>query len=71
MYALTIQNPQMEALAREVFKNPLIEQDADFLAFLAAQKIKQDLRESVGQMEKGDLLESKAVYASLYNELGL
>lgn len=54
MYALTIDNPEIAKLAKEVFSKEPISTNADFYDFLQEQKLKQDLKESIAQAEAGE-----------------
>ncbi len=71
MYALNINNSEIENLAKEVFEKNPISTNSDFYRFLKKQKIKQDLKESVTQVENGDFLDEDDTFKKLYSELGL
>lgn len=71
MYALTIENPDVESLAREVFERSPISENSDFHAFLEEQKIRLDFKESVEQSERGGVLDEDEAFKKLYAELGL
>lgn len=71
MYALTIDNPEIAKLAKEVFSKEPISTNADFYDFLQEQKLKQDLKESIAQAEAGECLEQEEAFELLYKRLGL
>lgn len=71
MHALTIDNPEMEKLAKEVFSKEPISKNAEFYNFLLEQKVKQDLRESLRQLKAGEVYSEEETYRKLYAELGL
>lgn len=71
MYALTIDNPEIAKLAKEVFSKEPISTNADFYDFLQEQKLKQDLKESIAQAEAGEYLSEEETFTKLYEELEL
>jgi len=71
MYELTIDNPSVETLVKELYEDGNLAGDPAFIAFLQKQKIIRDLRESFSQLKEGQTLSSDEAFASVYNELGL
>lgn len=71
MYALTIDNPELEQLAREVFSKDPVSTNAQFHRFLQQQKLRQDVEESLAQLEAGLVYPEKEAFEKLYAELGL
>lgn len=71
MHAFTIDNPEMERLAKEVFSNEPISTSAEFYHFLLEQKVKQDLQKSLEQLEVGNVNSEDETFRKLYAELGL
>ena len=71
MYALTIDNPTVESLVKELYHDRSMADDPAFIAFLQKKKVIQDLRESYSQFQNGQVLTEEAAFSSIYNELGL
>ncbi|SFR49133.1 hypothetical protein [Thiomicrospira sp. ALE5] len=71
MYALTIDNPRVESLVKELYQDKSLSDDPAFIAFLQKKKMMRDLRESYNQYQDGQLITEDEVFASVYNELGL
>lgn len=71
MHALTIDNPEMERLAKEVFSNEPISSNAEFYHFLLEQKTKQDLQKSLEQLDAGEVYSEEETFRELYADLGL
>lgn len=71
MYAIQIENPEMEELAELVFGNQPVSESPDFLNFLNQQKLKKDLRESYRQMEMGQLMTMDEAFEKAFKEVGI
>ncbi|NCN44712.1 MAG: hypothetical protein CO158_07100 [Piscirickettsiaceae bacterium CG_4_9_14_3_um_filter_43_564] len=69
MYKLTIENPRVEALVKELYEDGSLASDPAFIAFLQKQKIIRDLRESFIQLQNGQTLSSDEVFESVYMQL--
>ncbi len=71
MYELTIENPSVEALVKELYDDENIANDPAFVSFLQKKKLIRDLCESYKQLQNGQTITSNEAFESVYNELGL
>lgn len=71
MYALKIDNPTIGRLAKEVFEKDPVSTNAEFYQFLQHQKLKQDLKESLEQAEKGQYSSEEDTFDQLFSEFDL
>ena len=71
MHTLTIDNPEMAQLAKEVFSKEPISASLDFYNFLQAKKLKQEIKQSLAEAEAGEYLSEEETFDLLYQELDL
>lgn len=71
MYSIQIENPYLAELARRVFQNRPVVEDADLQRFLLEQKLKLDLEESQRQFEQGETVTLDEAFAGVCKQLGL
>jgi hypothetical protein len=71
MFAIELQNPVLEKLAKEIFADEPVVDNPQFLEFLLQQKINKDLEKSIAEMKQGKTHQLNNAFSQTFKRLGI